>query len=104
VYFGRIRGGKTGGFLAGLGFMLPGFLLMLALSVLYVKGNLAAHLDEVFYGFKAAVAGLVARAVVRFADSFVTDVPLAVIAVAAFALTFFASATFVLVLLGAGLA
>ena len=24
VYFGRIRGGKLGGFLAGLGFMLPG--------------------------------------------------------------------------------
>src|SRR5215208_5133735 len=32
VYFGRVRGGKLGGFLAGLGFMLPGFLLMLALS------------------------------------------------------------------------
>src|ERR671931_886065 len=29
VYFGRIRAGKLGGFLAGLGFMLPGFLLML---------------------------------------------------------------------------
>ena len=29
VYFGRLRGGKLGGFLAGLGFMLPGFLLML---------------------------------------------------------------------------
>ena len=24
VYFGRLRGGKLGGFLAGLGFMLPG--------------------------------------------------------------------------------
>ena len=29
VYFGRLRGGKLGGFLAGLGFMLPGFVLML---------------------------------------------------------------------------
>ena len=26
VYFGRQRGGKLGGFLAGLGFMLPGFI------------------------------------------------------------------------------
>ena len=34
VYFGRIRGGKLGGFVAGLGFMLPGFLLMLGLSIL----------------------------------------------------------------------
>src|SRR5215212_6670818 len=41
VYFGRIRGGKLGGFLAGLGFMLPGFFLMLALSVLYVEVDLA---------------------------------------------------------------
>ena len=31
VYFGRLRGGKLGGFLAGLGFMLPGFILMLGL-------------------------------------------------------------------------
>ena len=35
VYFGRLRGGKRGGFLAGLGFMLPGFILMLGLSYLY---------------------------------------------------------------------
>ena len=32
VYFGRLRGGKLGGFMAGLGFMLPGFVLMLGLS------------------------------------------------------------------------
>jgi chromate transporter len=103
VYFGRIRGGKLGGFLAGLGFMLPGFVLMLALSIAYVEADLAGHLDELFYGLSAAVAGLVARAVVRLGGSFITDVMLALIAVAAFALTTFADATFVLVLLGAGL-
>ena len=41
VYFGRLRGGKLGGFLAGLGFMLPGFILMLGLSILYVEASLA---------------------------------------------------------------
>src|SRR6476469_10642976 len=61
VYFGRLRGGKLGGFLAGLGFMLPGFVLMLALSIVYVKASLAGNLDTVFYGATAAVAGLVAR-------------------------------------------
>src|SRR5215204_6526397 len=65
VYFGRIRGGKLGGFLAGLGFMLPGFLLMLGLSILYVEADLARHLDELFYGLKAAVGALLARALVR---------------------------------------
>jgi chromate transporter len=104
VYFGRLRGGKIGGFAAGLGFMLPGFVLMLGLSVLYVEAHLASHLESIFYGLTAAVAGVVARAVVRFADNFVTDVPLAVIAVAAFVLTVTLSASFVLVLLGGGLA
>jgi chromate transporter len=104
VYFGRVRGGKLGGFLAGLGFMLPGFVLMLALSVLYVEVNLAGHLDELFYGLSAAVGAVVARAVVRLSRTFITDAALAVLAVAAFALTLFAEASFVLVLLGAGLA
>jgi chromate transporter len=104
VYFGRIRGGKLGGFLAGLGFMLPGFLLMLALSILYVEVDLADHLDELFYGLTAAVGAIVARALVRLSRSFITDIPLALLAVAAFALTVFASASFALVLLGAGLA
>ncbi len=104
VYFGRIRGGKLGGFLAGLGFMLPGFVLMLALSILYVEANLAGHLDELFYGLTAAVGAVVARAVVRLSRTFITDVPLALIAAAGFALTLLVEANFVLVLLGAGLA
>jgi len=104
VYFGRLRGGKLGGFMAGLGFMLPGFLLMLALSALYVEANIAGHLHDLFYGLSAAVGALVARAVVRLGRSFLTDLPLALIAVAGFALTLFAGASFVLVLLGGGIA
>jgi chromate transporter len=104
VYFGRLRGGQLGAFLAGLGFMLPGFLLMLGLSILYVEADLAADLDELFYGLTAAVGAIVARALVRLSRTFVTDVPLAVIAVAGFALTLFVDANFILVLLAAGLA
>ena len=81
VYFGRLRGGKLGGFLAGLAFMLPGFLLMLGLSVLYVEAELAADLDELFYGLAAAVGAIVARALVRLSRTFISDVPLAAIAV-----------------------
>lgn len=104
VYFGRIRGGKLGGFLAGLGFMLPGFLLMLALSVLYVEAELSDNVDELFYGLKAAVVAIIARALVRLSRTFLTDLPLVLVAVAAFALTVFADAGFVIVLLAAGLA
>jgi chromate transporter len=104
VYFGRIRGGKRGALLAGLGFMLPGFLLMLTLSLLYVQANLAEHLDEMFYGLNAGVGALIARALVRLSRSFITDLPLAVLALAGFVLTVFASASFFPVLLGAGIA
>ena len=104
VFFGRIRGGRRGALLAGLGFMLPGFLLMLGLSVLYVEAGVADELDELFYGLAAAVGAVVARALVRLGRAFVTDVPLALIAVAAFALTLLSTVSFVLVLLAGGLA
>jgi chromate transporter len=104
VYFGRIRAGRVGAFLAGLGFMLPGFLLMLGLAILYVEADLAADLDELFYGLAAAVGAIIARALVRLSQTFITDVPLAAVAVTAFVLTVFAGANFALVLIGAGIA
>src|SRR4051812_28726268 len=103
VYFGRMRGGKLGGFAAGLGFMLPGFVLMLALSVVYVEASLEGHLNDLFYGLTAAVGAIVARALVRLSRTFITDVPLALIAIAGFAATVALDATFILVLLGGGL-
>jgi chromate transporter len=102
VYFGRIRGGKLGAFLAGLGFMLPGFLLMLGLSILYAEAGLDERFEELFYGLKAAVGALVAMAIVRLGRKFIDDVPLALIAIAAFALTLGVGLSFVLVLLIAG--
>jgi chromate transporter len=104
VYFGRIRGGKLGGLVAGLGFMLPGFVLMLGLSVLYAEAGLDEHFEELFYGLEAAVGALVAMAVVRLGRKFIDDVPLALIAAVAFGLTLGVGLTFVLVLLISGIA
>ncbi len=104
VFLGRTRGGKLGGLAAGFGFMLPGFLLMLGLSVLYVNTDLADAMDEVFYGLKAAVAALLARALVRLGRNFLTDVTLWVIAAAALGLTLWGEVGFVLILLAGGIA
>ena len=76
---------------------------MFGLSALYVEASLAGNLEELFYGLTAAVGAIVARALVRLSGNFITDVVLALIAVAAFALTLLAGTSFVLVLLGAGL-
>jgi chromate transporter len=104
VYFGRIRGGRLGGLLAGLGFMLPGFVLMLGLSALYVEAGLGDRFEELFYGLQAAVGGLVAMAIVRLGKKFIHDVPLALIAIGGFGLTLGPGTSFVLVLIAAGLA
>lgn len=69
VYFGMVARGRIGAVLAGLGFMLPGFLLMLLLSWLYVRFGIASPLFAVlFFGFKPAVAALIVRSVHRIAS------------------------------------
>jgi chromate transporter len=66
VYFGMIAGGRTGALLAGLGFMLPGFVLMLGLSWFYVTYGVSSPLfQSVFLGMQPAVAALIVRAVHR---------------------------------------
>ena len=66
VYFGMIVGGRLGALLAGLGFMLPGFVLMLALSWFYVTYGLGSRLfQSAFMGMQPAVAALILRAVHR---------------------------------------
>jgi chromate transporter len=66
VYFGMIAGGRLGALLAGLGFMLPGFVLMLALSWFYVAYGIASPLfQSAFMGMQPAVAALIVRAVHR---------------------------------------
>ena len=66
VYFGMLAGGRLGGMLAGLAFMLPGFVLMLALSWVYMHvGITSPTFAAVFRGCQPAVAALIVRAVHR---------------------------------------
>lgn len=62
VYFGRMAAGTWGGVVAGLGFMLPGFLLMLLLSWAYVRYGLDARvLTGAFAFLQAGVLALIVR-------------------------------------------
>ena len=74
VYFGMLSRGRLGGVLGGLGFMLPGFILMFALSYLYVSyGAYLSLFDGVFWGFQVAVAALIVRAVFLIGRHAVTN-------------------------------
>lgn len=62
VYFGMIAGGRLGGLLAGLAFIVPGWVLMFGLSWFYVLFGMTFFAGA-FYGFQSAVAALIVRAV-----------------------------------------
>jgi chromate transporter len=104
VYFGSRARGRVGGLLAGLGFMLPGFVLMFALSVAYVSFDLrASALAAAFAGCQPAVVALIVRAVHRIGSHALRDRWLLGIAVAS-ALATLVGASFALVLPLAGIA
>lgn len=74
VHFGMLAGRRLGGLLAGLGFMLPGFLLMFALSWLYFRLDISQSvLGPIFLGVQAAVIALIARAVHRIGGHILVD-------------------------------
>jgi chromate transporter len=75
VYFGMLSRGRVGGVLAGLGFMLPGFVLMFILSWLYLRVGLtmSGTAATVFATVQAAVTALVVRAVHRIGGHVLAD-------------------------------
>lgn len=102
VHLGMVARGRIGGLLAGLGFMLPGLVLMLAAGWAYtswVAGN--AALTRILLAVQVAVLAIILRAVVRIGQHVVEDRLLAAVAAGAFAITL-AEAPFWAVLIAAG--
>ena len=74
VYFGMLARGRFGGLLAGLGFMLPGFILMFALSWVYVTFGIGSPVFvAIFAGCQAAVVALIVRAIHRIGGHALLD-------------------------------
>ncbi len=103
IWIGWKLHGLKGGLAAGLLFVIPGALVILALSVLY---GYAASLDwfaALFLGIKAAVLAIVVQALLRVAGRALDTRFKRAIALAAFAALALFSLPFPLVVLGAGL-
>ena len=74
VHMGLVRGGRLGALLAGLGFMLPGFVLMVFLAWLYLRIDLTqAAIGAALLGAQIAVVALVSRAVPRIGQHILVD-------------------------------
>src|SRR5215218_4538305 len=74
VHFGMMKRGRLGGLLAGLGFMLPGLVLILALSWAYRRLDLTEPpLGPLFLGVQVGVIALIVRAVHRIGQHALAD-------------------------------
>ena len=104
VWLGWRLHGVRGGVAAGLLFVLPGLLVMLGLSALYVAHGRSEWAGPVLLGLKAAVVALVAQALVRIGRRTVRDRAGLAAAIVAFALLTFTTLPFPLLILAAGLA
>jgi chromate transporter len=104
VHFGMMRGKRLGGLLAGLAFMLPGLLLILAIAWFYQSLDLKQpQIAAVFAAIQIGVIGLIVRAVHRIADHTLTNVWLWAIGIAV-AVAAALDVSFWVTLLAAGLA
>jgi chromate transporter len=65
VYIGWLLNRTLGGIIAGVLFVLPGAVSILALSVVYVVYGKLAPVEALFFGLKAAVLAIVLQAVVK---------------------------------------
>jgi chromate transporter len=93
-YIGVVRAGSLGGIAAGLGFMLPGLVLMLAASALYTSVDLAnPMIAGALHAMQLAASALIVRATWKLATTLARGKLLATVFVAA-ALAVFAKQYF----------
>ncbi|MGV8936217.1 MAG: chromate efflux transporter [Allorhizobium sp.] len=104
TYIGWLLHGVRGGVAAGLLFVLPGFCIILGLSVAYVSFQETTWLAGLFFGLKAAVLAIVVEAVIRIGRRALKTGFHRLVAALAFLSLFLLSLPFPLVVLFAGLA
>ncbi len=103
TYIGWLMHGARGGLLAGGLFILPGFLAIMALSLLYAVWGSTPALNGLFFGLKAAVLSIVVAAVWRLGQRTLKTPSQKALACLAFAAIFLVDAPFPAVVFAAGL-
>lgn len=103
IYVGWLMHRVPGGIIAGLFFVAPGAVAILALSVFYALYGQIGPVEALFFGLKAAVLAIVLQAVVRIGSRVLGSHALFAIAVGAFLAIFVVGLPFPLIILVAGL-
>ena len=103
IYVGYLKRKLWGGILAGLTFILPGAVVMIVLSWLYVKYGQLPPVLNALYVLKPAVLGIIGAGIIKLGGAAIRNLFLAVLLVGAFVGMRFAGINFLLILLIAGI-
>ena len=103
IYVGYLKRKLVGGILAGLTFILPGALIMIVLSWLYVIYGSLPQVNNVLYVLKPSVLGIIGAGILKLGRASIRNFFLAALLIGAFVGMRFAGINFLLILLLAGL-
>src|SRR6266403_49817 len=102
IYVGYLKRKLWGGILAGLTFILPGAVVMIVLSWLYVRYGKLPQVTNALYVLKPAVLGIIAAGIIKLGRAAIRSFFLAILLIGAFTGMRFAGINFLLILLIAG--
>lgn len=102
TYIGWLLHKTLGGVVAGTLFVLPGFISILVLSVLYAGFQDLSFVQAIFFGLKPAVMAVVVEAVIRIGKRALKNEVMVSLAALAFVAIFFLNVPFPLIVLSAG--
>lgn len=102
IYLGWLLNGTLGGLVAGMLFVIPGYVALMMLSVIYAKWGATTAVTAVFAGLAPAVLAIVSQAVWRIGRRALKNRLFVAIAVGAFLALFVFDLPFPIVVAAAG--
>jgi chromate transporter len=103
IYCGWLLNRAIGGLAAGILFVIPGFVSILILSLLYVGFYELSIVQGLFYGLKPAVMAVVLQALFKIGERVLKNQIMLLIACLAFIAIFFFNVPFPLIVISAGI-
>jgi|TARA_A100001391_G_scaffold63912_1_gene39864 chromate transporter len=103
VYIGWLMHRTAGGIIAGVLFVIPGIVAIMALSWIYAIWGNVGLVEGLFFGLKAAVLAIVIQAVIRIGSRALKNGAMLAIAAGAFIAIFGFAVPFPIIILAAGL-
>ena len=103
TYVGWLMHRTVGGLMAGILFVLPGFVSILILSIIYTSYEDSLLIQSLFFGLKPAVMAIVLEAVMRIGKRVLKNSIMIALAVSSFIAIFFLNVPFPVLIIAASL-